>query len=56
MILTGLLEPINYHECEKILKFRHGDALVVSNGDKIKAHIIPSKREDDAFKDDTVVA
>ena len=43
-------------ECEKILKFRHGDALVVSNGDKIKAHIIPSKREDDAFKDNTVVA
>ena len=43
-------------ECEKILKFRHGDALVVSNGDKIKAHIIPSKRENDAFKDDTVVA
>ena len=28
----------------------------ISNGDKIKAHIIPSKREDDAFKDDTVVA
>lgn len=43
-------------ECEKILKYQHGDALVLSNGDKIKAHIIPSKREDNAFKDDTVVA
>lgn len=40
-------------DLENITKFKRGDCLVISNGDKIRAKIIPSVLEDKYFADKT---